>query len=237
MNECKALQTIEMMKEWAQINELSYIVAGSIGYRSALIRNSELKECDDIDCIFIYDDIAQISESPFYDMDFYSVACNSVPYKADMFSSKVVIDEIKISADFISLDYLKKLSSEEIDGNSKYRFKLTNAVEVPDNIYCDFYGRKTCYHKVWENYHGYRIYKLPIHLFIGEVFFQGALLSKFVFNPSIIVSNEVHRHYVSLIQKKVKQYCPKDGSLCNAYYKCADFSEETRKFLGEKGHE
>ena len=237
MNECNALKMIETMKEWAQINKLSCIIAGSIGYRSALIRNSELEKCDDIDCIFIYDDITQVSESPFFDMDFYAAVSHALPNKADMFSSKTIIEGIKISADFISSDYLKNLSLEEINGYSKYRLKLTNAVEVPDNIYCDFYSRRTCYHKIWEDYQGYRIYKLPIHLFVDGTFFQGALLSKFIFNPAIIVINESHRYYISLIQKRVKDYCPKDGSLCNAYYKCADFSEETRRFLGDRENE
>lgn len=235
MNVHHALNVIEIMKEWAVANGLNLIIAGSVGYRSALIRDSELEKCDDIDCIFIYDDIAQISESPFYNRSFYDTVCDTLPHKADMFSVKLVMDGIKISADFVSSIYLRKLSLEEITGVSKYRLKLTNAIEVPDNTYCDFYGRQTCYHKIWEECQGYRIYKLPIHLFVDHIFFQGVLISKYVFNPAMVVTDEICTNYISSIQRKIKEYCPKNGSLCNAYYKCDDFSEETRRFLEDRG--
>lgn len=234
MNINKALDVIKMMQEWAINKKLSIIIAGSVGYRSALLRNSELEKCDDIDCIFIYDDISQVSESPFYDKKFYDAAINTIPFKADMFSAKTEISGIKISADFVSSDYLKKLSSEEISGISKYRLKLTNAIEVPDNVYCNFYGEQTCYHKVWEEYQGYRIYKLPIHLFVNDVFFPGVLLSKYLFNPTCVEVKTNHEELIHSIQKKIKKYCPSDGSLCNAYYKCGNFSEETRNFLEAK---
>lgn len=55
-----------------------------------------------------------------------------------------------VSADFVSGDYLKNLAAEKIADVSKYRRKLTNAIEVPDNVYTNFYGQRTTYHKVWE---------------------------------------------------------------------------------------
>lgn len=230
----KALNVIKMMQEWAIEKKISLLIVGSVGYTSALLRYSELEKCDDIDCIFIYDDISQILESPFYDKEFYETVLETIPGRADMFSAKTEISGIKISADFVSSDYLSKLSSEEISGVSKYRLKLTGAVEVPENIYCNFYGEQTCYHKVWETYKGYRIYKLPIHLFENGVFFPGVLFSKYIFNPKCVELNANHEIYIRAIQKKIKDYCPENGSLCKAYYKCENFSEETRIFLGGK---
>ncbi len=234
MNSKEALDVIENLKKWAEDKKISFIIAGSVGYRSALKYNTEFEKCDDIDAIFIYDKLIQMAESPLYTSEYYNLVCNTVPGKADMFSVKEKLNGIKISADFISCDYLKSLSEEDISGISKYRYKLTNAVEVPENIYFDFYGRQTCYHKVWEDYNNYRIYKLPIHVFDDGAFFQGALLSKFVFNPAIVILNKNHEEYISSIQKKVKNFCPEDGSLCNAYRKCNEFSDETRIFLEER---
>lgn len=234
MNSKEALNVIDILKKWSEEKKISFIIAGSVGYRSALKYNSELEKCDDIDCIFIYDNINQIAESPIFTNEYYNLACNTVPDKADMFSVKEKINDIKISADFVSADYLKVLSEEEISGISKYRFKLTNAVEVPENIYFDYYGRQTCYHKVWEDYNNCRIYKLPIHVFDNDAFFQGALLSKFVFNPAMVNICYNHEKYICLIQKRVKDYCPEDGSLCKAYRKCNDFSDETKSFLEDR---
>lgn len=231
MNKNNALKVISNMKEWALRADTSLLMAGSVGYRSALIRNEEFEKCDDMDCIFIYDDLSQISDCPFFNQDFYQVVCESIPCRADMFSVKITIEDIKISADFVSRDYLTTLSLESIEDISKFRLKLTNAIEVPDNVYTNFYGNKTTYHKIWEDYQGYRIYKLPIHLFVENVFFPGVLLSKYLFNPSSIVLNAEHGHLIEAIQREIMDYCPADGSLCNAYYKCYDFSEETKRFL------
>lgn len=234
MNQHQALKVIEYMKKWALLHELSLLIVGSIGYRSALIRNSEIEKCDDIDCIYIYDNIFQVAESPFFDNNFYQTVCKGIPYKADMFSVKITIEGVELSIDFVSSDYIKALSCEEISNVSKYRRKLTNAVEVPDNIYCNFYAQKTTYHKIWEDYQGYRIYQLPIHLFVNGVFFPGVLLSKYLFNPAVIVLHESHQKSISSIQRRMKEYCPADGSWCNAYYKCSDFSKETKSFLEDR---
>ena len=234
MNQYHALKVIEHMKEWALLHGLSLLIVGSVGYRSALTKHSELEKCDDIDCIYIYDDISQVAESPFFDDKFYQTVCQAVPHKADMFSAKITTEDIKLSVDFVSSDYLKTLSLEEISNVSKYRRKLTNAVEVPDNIYCNFYSQRTTYHKIWEDYQEYRIYRLPIHLFVDDVFFPGVLLSKYLFNPAAIVLRKPHQEPVYFIQQKMKEYCPADGSWCNAYYKCSDFSEETKTFLQDK---
>lgn len=234
MNKYNAINVIDNMKAWAQNNNISIIMVGSVGYRSAMLRNSEFENCDDMDCIFIYDDFSQIEDCEFFDEHFYKTVCDTIPEKADLFTVKTIIKDIKISADFVSGDYLKDLAAEKITDVSKYRRKLTNAIEVPDNVYTNLYGQKTTYHKVWEEYQEYRIYKLPIHLFVDAVFFPGVLLSKYLFNPTFININYEHQELIQLIQKNAFDYCPDDGSWSKAYYKCSGFSAETKHFLENK---
>jgi hypothetical protein len=234
MNKDDAINVINNMNAWAKNNNISLLMVGSVAYRSALLRNSEFENCDDMDCIFIYDDFSQIEDCEFFDEHFYKTVCDTIFNKADMFTIKTTIEGIKISADFVSGDYLKNLAAEKITGVSKYRRKLTNAIEVPDNVYTNFYGQKTTYHKVWEEYQEYRIYKLPIHLFVDTVFFPGVLLSKYLFNPTFITINDDHKELIQLIQKNAFDYCPAEGSWSKAYYKCSSFSDETKQFLKYK---
>ena len=49
MNQKNAINVINIMKKWALENNLSLLLVGSVGYRSALIRNSEFEKCDDIE--------------------------------------------------------------------------------------------------------------------------------------------------------------------------------------------
>ena len=62
-------------------------------------------------------------------------------------------------------------------------------------------------------------------------FFPGVLFSKYVFNPTAVILHETHQCDIAIIQKHIKELCPPDGSLCLAYYRAIDFSEETRAFL------
>ena len=186
MNPDEALKIINNMKEWGLKKNLSVLLVGSVGYRSTLLHTEMLKYCDDIDCIFIYDDIMQIYGCPILDNLFFKTACDTIPLHADMFSVKSKRNGIKLSVDFVSSKYLHGIAEEKITGESKFRLKLTNAVEVPDNIYCNFYGRQTTYHKVWYPYKNYRIYQLPIHYFVEGDFFQGVLLRTCVHSKKVI---------------------------------------------------
>ena len=231
MNPDVALKVIDNMKEWGLKKNLSVLLVGSVGYRSTLLHPEMLNYCDDIDCIFIYDDIMQVDGCPILDNHFFKTACDIIPLHADMFTVKSERNGIKLSADFVSSEYLHGIAEEKITGESKFRLKVTNAVEVPDNVYCNFYGRQTTYHKIWYPYQNYRIYRLPIHYFVNGDFFQGVLLSKYVFNPTAVILHETHQRDIAVIQKNVRALCPPDGSLCSAYYRATDFSEETRAFL------
>ena len=231
MNPDNALKTISNMKEWGLRKNISLLLVGSVGYRSALLHPEMLKYCDDIDCIFIYDDIMQIAGCPILDERFFETACDTIPSSADMFAVKAERNGIRISADFVSGRYLHELGKEQITGESKFRLKLTNATEVPDNVYCNFYGERTTYHKICYQYSDYRIYKLPIHYFMEGVFFPGVLFSKYVFNPTAIIMHETHQSDIAVIQTIARKLCPSDGSLCLAYHRATDFSEETKAFL------
>lgn len=234
MNPDQALKTVNSMKKWAIKQDLSLLIVGSVGYRSALFHTECLEECDDLDCILIYDDIRQIAGCPIVDDSFYQLVCRTIDHQADMFTVKSEQNGIRLSVDFVSGKYLHVIANEEITGESKFRLKLTNAVEVPDNVYCNFYGEQTTYHKTWIPYQEYRIYKLPIHYFVGDTFFPGVLFSKYIFNPTLVVICEHHKQDINAIQKRIKDYCPADGSLCRAYYKASAFSAETKAFLEER---
>ena len=43
MNKYNAINVIDNMKAWAQNNNISIIMVGSVGYRSAMLRNSEFE--------------------------------------------------------------------------------------------------------------------------------------------------------------------------------------------------
>lgn len=171
MNKYNAINVINNMKAWAQItiSVLLWLAQQVIEVLCLEILNLKIVM---IWIAFLYMMIFQIEDCAFLDEHFYKTACDTIPDKADLFTVKTTIDDIKISADFVSGDYMKELAAEKITDVSKYRRKLTNAIEVPDNVYTNFYGQKTTYHKVWEKYQEYRIYKLPIHLFVDTVFFQ-----------------------------------------------------------------
>ena len=49
MNSKEALNVIDILKKWSEEKKISFIIAGSVGYRSSLKYNSELEKCDDID--------------------------------------------------------------------------------------------------------------------------------------------------------------------------------------------
>ena len=231
MNPKDALMIIDAMKDWTIKQNLSLIIVGSVGYRSALIHPENFENCDDIDCIFIYNDIKQISGCPIVGDSFFQTACDTIPGRSDMFTVKAERNGIRLSADFVSSKYLHALADEEITGETKYRLKLTNAIEVPDNEYRNFYGDKTVYRKTWISYQNYRIYRLPIHYFVNGVFFPGVLFSKYIFNPTSIVLNNDHQNDINMIQCRMKAYCPPDGSLLCAYRKASSFSSETKAFL------
>lgn len=197
MNKEIGLQIIENMSEHAIKRGLGLIIVGSVGYRNALMYPERLKDCDDIDCIFVYDSIFQLNDLLYIPNDLLNCAKQLLKSeKADMFSNKVIIDGICISADYISTSYLRGLVNEYPTGKSVYRYKLTDSVEKPYNFYCNLEGKQACYQKPVEYYENYYIYKLPIHWFPEKQnYFPGVLLNKLLYEPTVI--------YITMEQKQL----------------------------------
>lgn len=208
MNPLHAMYVINKMRLEAEHRNLGLLICGSIGYRSALLHTEMLSLCDDIDCIFIYSDIGQLREIPYLKTPFLQYACDCLAEgTVDLFSTKLVLNTIKISADFISDDYMIKLTKEQPEGTSVFRMKLTDSVEKPQNIYCSASGEEQCYNKPCIKCGPYRIYQLPIHWFVNGVYYPGVLLNKMLYNPTALRLNDRQREMLLRIQKNVYSYC------------------------------
>ncbi len=233
----KALHLLDELKKYAREKHLGCLIVGSVGYRSAILKNEEFEKCDDIDCIFVYDDIDSLENCPYLKKSFLTTAKQYLAEgKADMFSTKLFVHDIQISADFISYEYLLKLPSEPFDGVSKYRIKLTDAVEKVTNIYRSFWGDEIIYQKGVEDHGDHRLYKLPIHYYDSGIFYPGVLLNKFLYNPYPLEADNRIRKAVDDIFVAVKQYCPNGGSILQTSYRNEHFSDDSRKYVMEEKH-
>ncbi len=226
-----ALNVIDALKAYAAGNHAGLIIVGSVAYRNALSNPANFPSCDDLDCILVYDDISALKDFPYIDTCFFESAESALGVQCDMFATKNVIGGVKVSFDFVSLSYLHVLSGEALDGSNKYRMKLTDSVEVPDHVYCDWFGNQISYHKEQIPFSTFRIYKLPIHLYADGVFVPGVLLTKYLYNPAVILSVGAQDDYINRIQMNVARNCPKGGSMYNFFFKRYDFSDETKQFL------
>ena len=226
-----ALAVIDNLRNYAFSKHLGLLLIGSVAYRSALSNNHIFSQCHDIDCIFIYETLNSLEECPFINERLYNMASQALVNDCDLFSTKKVIRSIQVSLDFVSIDYLCNLADEPITNQHKYRRKLTDAHETKQHIYCDYYGNRICFNKKYVQYRGFRIYKLPIHLFENNNFFPGVLLTKYLYNPVTLVSIKKQNTAITKIQRQVAERCPVGSSMCNFYYRNCDFSSETRDFL------
>lgn len=225
-------------KNYADKTGISIWVVGSLGYRNALYDHSILKECDDIDCVFVYENISQLYEFEHISKEFIDFAEHKLMNnEVDMFSNKFYIEDIQVSADYVSIDYLIELRDEVIDGNDKYRKKLTDAIEKSQNIYCDVYGNRVVYNKHCDEFEKYRSYTLPIHLYNDGVFVPGVLLNKFLYNPQCLADHNCSISIVEQIYNAIEKYCRKydtNASIFNTFYRKEKLCEEVRCLLGGK---
>lgn len=234
-----ALQLVNQMEAYAQCAGVSLLFVGSIGYRSALRHPERLADCDDIDCIFVYEALDDLQDCPYLRIGYLQQAAQYLAQKrADLFSTKIVVSGIQISADFIAQDYLMQLAQEPFTQEDKFRVKLTDAVEKEYNLYCNFLGEALLYQKRWTEEEGLRFYRLPIHLYdTAGKFYPGVLLNKFLYNPVLLYMTESVKNLVVKIQDSVQQMCEREkgaASVCNSSYKKEDFSEETKRFLSQQ---
>ena len=226
-----ALYIIDSLKNFALDKHIGLLIVGSVGYRSALYNTCMFELCDDIDCIFIYENISTLAECPYLDEKFYTMATHMLGNTCDLFATKKIIRGIQVSIDFISADYLRQLATEPIDGQDKFRRKLTDSFESKQHIYSDHHGNRIYFEKSYIQCQTYRVYSLPIHLFKNGAFYPGVLLGKYLYNPVTAASIKGQNAILLQIQKNVAKVCPKDGDMCNSYYKNSNFSDETRTFL------
>lgn len=239
MKAMDALQLTEEMRDFSKERGLGLLIVGSIGYRSAFLHHEAFELCDDLDCIFVYGQISQLYGIPYLKDDFIRIAqVVTQRGEADMFSTKFVRNGIKVSADFISMPYLKGIQADYPEGVSTYRNKLTDAIEKPENTYCDIHGENVIYRKPCDEHGDYRIYKLPIHWYFNKKYYPGVLLNKFLYNPFVLNMQPEQVALISGIQANIYDYCSRikdrtdvDQRLFNTAYRRSEFSEETRYFL------
>lgn len=237
MNKQIAKNIFKNFSLYAKKEKISFFLVGSLGYKNVFKNENKMELCDDIDCIFIYDDINSLKNFKYLSSELFNKAQNLILNKQiDMFSNKFYIKGIQISADYISRKYLQELLEEDIEGINKFRKKLTDSKEKNENTYCNIFGETLTYIKICEELNKYRIYKLPIHLFVNNKFYPGVLLNKFLYNPLCLVDNN-SESLVKEILKKIELYCKKEGdnaSVYNTFYKKEVLSEEEKIDLGWK---
>lgn len=231
-----AKKILEKFSVFSKKEKVSFFVVGSLGYRNAIEKQSKMELCDDIDCIFVYNNIDSLEKFEYLSPSFLNEAKKLILNdKIDMFSNKFYIENVQISADYISKEYLERLAAEKIENVNKFRRKLTDSIEKLENRYCNIYGEKVTYTKSYEVLDDYRIYKLPIHLFINKIFYPGVLLNKFIYNPVCLVNYDNIRDLVQSITKNIELYCKQIGNgacIYNTFYRKEDLSREEKMNLG-----
>ena len=242
MKSYDAITVLNRMKDYAQEADVSILVVGSVGYRSAWLYHEEFEYCDDIDCVFIYKAIEDLYSCPYLEQTYIeTVKCYLSTGEADMFSTKTEVNGVKISADFVSLTYLEQLAAEDFTGNNKFRIKATDAIEKDTNVYCNFWGEKIVYQKKYIDRGQIRLYELPIHYYLNDRFYPGVLLNKYLYNPLILHQARNDYKLIVFVQQRVGSVCSAlqenngvKASVENTAYKKENFSEETRQFLKEE---
>ncbi|MDR1871484.1 MAG: hypothetical protein LBS60_06090 [Deltaproteobacteria bacterium] len=186
MDKNKILFIIDKIHNFAKKSDTDLIIVGSVAHTydgGRNISNNET-EPDDLDCIFVYSDIVQLKNHPLVSANTLTYYIeNKTELALDLLSVKQTVNNINISADFISIEYLRQLSQEPYNGASFFRRKLNDSEENESNDYYDFAGNMYHYIKPHKKTSLWNIYTLPTKLFINGIFFPGVLLNKFIHSP------------------------------------------------------
>ncbi len=182
---------LDEMSKYCKSNDLNFVIVGSVGYKEGFKVVGEV-DCDDLDCVIIYDEINQLHTCPFISDELYTTAVNALANdEIDLFATKLEYHNVKISLDLISVEYFKNLACLEFQQPEKILRKLSDAIENPTNEYLNFYAERYAYTKYVSNYQRYFIYHLPAYLYSNDSLFLGVLYNKFLFNPAFItITNE-----------------------------------------------
>lgn len=237
MNKNKLCELIEKIKLLCIKLKLNFVIVGSVAYR----KGESMDICDDFDCIIIYDDIEKLSLIPYINKKLYLTAKKYLDKKEiDLFSTKFKLNDIKVSMDFISIDYFKKLAYSIPKGYSEILRKLTDAEELPFNDYYSFLGEKFIYNKQKYKIDSFNVYKLPKFIYKESTFFSGVLYNKFIHNPDFkFVYNqnilELHKillnNYVNFYKSKKKINSNID--IHKSIRNWSKFSEESKLFINQ----
>lgn len=215
--------------------KLNFIIVGSVAYKGL----NKTKKYGDLDCVVVYDNINKLEDFNFLDKKFYAFAKKELKINnIDLFATKFLIEDVKVSMDFISIDYLKVMKESDFELENIFLKKMNNVKELPFNDYYSFKGEKYNYRKKEIKISEYIIYVLPKYLRIHKVFYSGVLHNKFIHNPQfkLIYNNEIVK-IIKEIQKKYKEYylfeLKKDNkiNIIKSIRNWNDFSDESKNFI------
>ena len=235
MDKLKLENVIENIKSRCKISKVNFIIVGSIAYRIGETYDT----CDDLDCVIVYDSIDKLNSFQYINKNLLKTAKYLLDNKKiDLFATKLKIDNIKVSMDFISIDYLEKLSKSTPKGYSEFLKKLTDAEELSTNDYYNFYGEKLIYNKIKYTVNEFNVYRLPKFIYENNKFFTGVLYNKFLHNPKeeFIINKEVITLKQILIKnyakyyKKQKQINP-NIDIAKSIRNWDKFSKNSKKFI------
>ena len=119
--------------------KLNFIIVGSVAYKGL----NKTKKYGDLDCVVVYDNINKLKDFDFLDKKFYAFAKKELKINnIDLFATKFLIEDVKISMDFISADYLKVMKESGFELENIFFKKMNNVKELPFNDYYSFEGEK-----------------------------------------------------------------------------------------------
>lgn len=229
------VSTIKNIEEFCKEKFLNLVIIGSVAYKGL----NEKEIYGDLDCIIIYDNLDKIEGSPFLNSNFFEVVKESVLSKTvDLFATKLMINDVKVSLDFVDINYLKNMINSGFKENEVLLRKLTDAEEYPFNDYYNFKGEKYIYEKVKEKKDEYNIYILPKYLKINGDFFSGVLHNKFIHNPNfkVIFNKEILSLHQEILLKykefyREEQKTKGDLDIIKSIRNWERFSKESRAFI------
>lgn len=189
MDSKKALNIIYDMREFCERRRLGLFIVGSAAYTSAIDKPGQFCNCDDLDCVFVYNSLTQLDSCRYLrDVELLAAAENLIAAgRINMFSSKLTIDNIHVSADFISIPYLEGLANEPFTEDDTFTVKLADTIEKPENEYASFTGSRYVFRKSPIPNGAFILYRLPIHLWKNGEHYTGALYNKFIHHPRMLV--------------------------------------------------
>jgi len=238
MNYTRLVSALNQLEKFCWKKRLNFVVVGSVAYKNAYSVDYYNK-CDDIDCVFIYDDIKKVASFPQLKQELYLAADESLRKKeVDLFATKFELEGIQISLDFISTSYFKDICNTSIDGRSIFLRKMTDAEENPTNDYYDLNGNSLIYEKQRLRKMGFNVYLLPTCLFHEGSFFSGVLRNKFIHNPlfQVVANEEILDLKKTLLDNQAAYYKERkqqneEIDITKSIRRWDKFSDESKMFI------